>query len=394
VIATRAQPGTLALASAGIGVIGASFGMARYGYGLLLPDIRAAYGLSTSVLGVIAAGSYLSYLVASAAAAALAARLGPRRMVVLGGACAAGGMLLAGLSQGPLLLALGILVGGASCGLVFPPFSDAVALLPAAARGRALAAISSGTGYGVAVAGPVAVLAGSAWRTAWLVFAAIAVAVTAWAARVLPAGTVGGAAAGELPRLRWRWFVCPRSGPLLLGALLVGIGASAFWTFGVDYLVGEGTLAPAQGRLFLAAVGLASVLGTLAGDMVRRLGATAAFASVSLALGLSVCLLAVAPLAPAAAAVSAVLFGAAYNLIVAIEVIWSTRVFASRPSAGLAGVMFMSGLGLLAGPLVAGPPAEALGLGPVLGLAGALLALTALLAPRERLAPAPAARGG
>ena len=35
----------LRLASAGIGLVGASFGMARYGYGLLLPDIRRTFGL-------------------------------------------------------------------------------------------------------------------------------------------------------------------------------------------------------------------------------------------------------------------------------------------------------------------------------------------------------------
>jgi predicted MFS family arabinose efflux permease len=388
----RMGPSPLALATAGIGVVGAAFGMARYGYGLLLPDIRADYGLATAELGVIAAGSYVAYLGGSVAAATLARRLGPRRMVILGGACAAGGMLLAGLSQGPLLLALGILVGGVSSALVFPPFSDAVALIPDAARGRTLSAITSGTGYGVAVAGPIAVVVGGSWRAAWLVFAGLAVLVTLWAARVLPAGAIGPATSTP-PRLRWTWFVCPRSGPLLAGALLIGMGASVFWTFGVDYLVSADALPAAGSRLFLAAVGLASVLGALAGDIVRRLGATAAFASVSLALGLSVGLLAVAPAAPVAAPVSAALFGAAYNLIVAIEVVWSARVWGDRPSAGLAAVMFMSGSGLLAGPLIAGPLAERFGLEAVLLGGAVLLALTGLLSPRERLAASPARCG-
>jgi hypothetical protein len=47
----------LRVAAAGIGVVGASFGMARYGYGLLLPDIRAGYELASGALGLIAAGS-------------------------------------------------------------------------------------------------------------------------------------------------------------------------------------------------------------------------------------------------------------------------------------------------------------------------------------------------
>ena len=370
-------------------MVGVSFGMARYGYGLLLPDIRADYRLSSAALGLIAAGSYLAYLVASAASAALAVRLGPLRLVVLGGAIAFAGMLLIGLTRTPGGLALGILIGGASAGLVFPPFSDAVAELPDPARGRSLSAITSGTGYGVAVAAPVAVLAGTAWRSAWLAFAVCAMLATAWAAWVLRA-TAAAAPAQRPPRLRWAWFVCPRSGPLLAGAMLVGVGASVYWTFAVDHLVATDALPAAQARLFLAAVGLASVLGALAGDVIRRLGATAAFVSVSAALGLSVGLLAVAPAAPAAAALSAVLFGAGYNLVVAFEVIWSASVFASRPSAGLAAVMFMSGAGLLVGPPLAGPLADRFGMTAVLLAGGALLALTGLLAPRERLVPSSA----
>jgi predicted MFS family arabinose efflux permease len=307
-------------------------------------------------------------------------------MVALGGSCATGGMLLAGFSESSLVLALGMLIGGASCGLVFPPFSDAVALLPAAARGRTLSAISSGTGYGVAVAAPVAIVVGASWRAAWLAFAALALLTTVWATRVLPPGAIG-ASSAQVPRLRWAWFVCPRSGPLLVGALLVGVGASVYWTFGVDYLVQEGALSATQSRLFLAVVGVASVLGVLAGDVVRRFGASAAFVFVSASLGLSVCLLALAPGTPAVAGLSAVLFGAAYNLVVAIEAIWSSRVFRERPSAGLAAVMFMSGLGLLIGPLTAGPLADRLGLGPVLLLGGGLLAFTGVLSPRERLMP-------
>src|ERR687898_1237295 len=199
-------PSHFRLASAGIGVVGASFGMARYGYGLLLPDIRSSYGLSSGPLGLIAAGSYVAYLAASAAVGPLAARLGARRLVVLGGCCATIGMLLAGLSGTPLVLALGVLVGGASSGLVFPPFSDAIeALVAPTRRARTLAAISSGTGYGIAIAVPIALVAGSAWRSAWLAFAVVSILVTLWAARVLPsAGTH--ATSHELPRISRRWL--------------------------------------------------------------------------------------------------------------------------------------------------------------------------------------------
>jgi predicted MFS family arabinose efflux permease len=382
------QPSALAVATAGIGVVGTAYGMARYGYGLLLPDIRRDYGLSTAALGVIAAGSYAAYLAGSLAVGALAGRVGLRSLVLAGGISAVAGMVLAGLSTGPGLLVAGVLVAGVSAAFALPPFIDAVeGYVAPERRARTLASISSGTGWGVALAAPLAIAAGSAWRSAWLAFAAVGVLATAWAVHVLPRGGRGGVAC-ELPRLRLGWFVCPRSGPLLAGALLVGLGASLYWTFAVDFLVTGGALDPSGGRLFLILVGLASVVGTGAGGLAERLGSRLAFALLSWAMALSLALLALAPEAPVLAVASGALFGSAYNLLVAIQCLWSVRVFAERPGTGVAAVMFILGGGLLIGPLAAGPLAAAAGMEGVFAGAAVLLVLTALLAPRERVTAA------
>jgi predicted MFS family arabinose efflux permease len=377
------QPSALAIASAGIGVVGTAYGMARYGYGLLLPDIRRDYGLSTSALGAIAAGSYAAYLVGSVAVGALAGRIGLRALVLACGGSAVAGMTLAGLSTGPGLLVAGVLVAGVAAAFALPPFIDAAQSYVAAdKRARTVASISCGTGWGVALAAPLAIAAGSAWRGAWLAFAAVGTIATAWALHVLPRGGRG-AAASDLPRLRLGWFVCPRSGPLLAGALLVGLGASLYWTFAVDYLVTGGALEPQSGRLFLILVGVASFAGTVAGGLAERLGSRLAFALLSWATGVSLALLALAPEAPALAVVSGLLFGGAYNLLVALQCLWSVRVFEGRPGTGVAAVMFILGFGLLIGPLAAGPLAGVAGMEGVFAGAAVLLALTALLAPRE-----------
>src|SRR4051794_41926563 len=73
---------------AGIGVVAVAYGLARYGYGLLLPDMRASFGLSNGALGLIAAGAYAAYLVPLAAAGLLSARLRPRLLRWAGGAAA------------------------------------------------------------------------------------------------------------------------------------------------------------------------------------------------------------------------------------------------------------------------------------------------------------------
>ncbi len=180
----------LVLASAGIGMVGASFGMARYGFGLLAPDIKATFRLDNSAVGLLAAASYIAYLVTSVSAGALAVRLGPRAIVAAGGVFAVVGMVVAGVAATPVVLFAGLLVAGASAGLVFPPFSDVVAGCLGGEHGsRTLAAISSGTGWGVALAAPVALLAGDGWQTAWLAFALIAAVATVWPSRSSPRAT-------------------------------------------------------------------------------------------------------------------------------------------------------------------------------------------------------------
>lgn len=176
------------------------------------------------MLGAIGTGSYAAYLAATAAVSVLAPRLGARLVVGAGLVLAAAGMALIATASGPVGLAQGVTVAGASSALVFPPFSYAVATgVDPGANGGALSVISSGTGWGVAVAVAVALIAGGDWRAAWLAFAAIAVAVLAYVVPSVPGRT---RADRDGPALRWAWFVCPRSGPLLAGALLVGLGAS------------------------------------------------------------------------------------------------------------------------------------------------------------------------
>ncbi len=48
------------------------------------------------------------------------------------------------------------------------------------------------------------------------------------------------------------------------------------------------------------------------------------------------------------------LFGAAYNTIVAVTVLWATRIYSDRPSAGVAAATGAQGVGLLSGSLAGG----------------------------------------
>lgn len=113
------------------------------------------------------------------------------------------------------------------------------------------------------------------------------------------------------------------------------------------------------------------------------MGARRVLVCVSSAFAASLWLLVLSPAPLVATMISAVLFGAAYNFIVAIQGIWSGQVFAQRPSGGLGAVMFMMGFGLLLGPALAGLLANEIGLENVFLLGGAVIAALALFARRE-----------
>lgn len=77
------------------------------------------------------------------------------------------------------------------------------------------------------------------------------------------------------------------------------------------------------------------------------------------------------------------LFGLGYNVALTLQALWSAKVFANRPSAGLAAVMFLNAAGLLIAPPIAGFLADQAGMRAVFAGATALLAAAALLRPRE-----------
>ena len=333
----------------GVACVGSAYGMARYGFGLLLPDMRAALRLSDAATGAMAAGGYAVYLVVSLCTGRLVARHGPRATVLAGGACAVAGMLLAAAAPSAPVLGVAVAVAGASAALVFPPFADAIAgEIAERDRARAFAWVSSGTGAGVAVAAPLAFLAAD-WRLAWVLFAVVAALTTLLAARVVPAAPL---AATRGPRTGPR----PAAAlPLLGSAVLVGLGAAVFWTWAVDRVAGDGGLGTGAAQALLAVVGVASLGGALASDLVARVGLRAGAAGCGVLLAASLVALALVPAAVAAGIAAAVFFGAGYNILVAIQGLWSTRISGRDPARGLAAVMSAMGVGFLLGPLIAAP---------------------------------------
>src|SRR5215210_4837959 len=175
------------LVAPGLAMIAITYGLARFAYGLFLPEMRESLDLSESILGLIGAGSYVGYCFAVLGALMFTSRAGPRFMAVAAGVVAVVGMATVASAPTAWVLALGVLVAGSSSGLASPPMGEAVACsIRSDLQDRANALINSGTSVGVALSGPAALFLTGQWRIAWAVFTLVGCAVLVWNAVVMP----------------------------------------------------------------------------------------------------------------------------------------------------------------------------------------------------------------
>ncbi len=376
------------LVAPGLAMIAVAYGLARFAYGLFLPEMRQAFGLSETVLGLIGAGSYVGYCVAIIIALVFTSRAGPRFMVVVAGVVAVVGMAAVAGAPTTWVLALGVLAAGSSSGLASPPMGEAVVRsIHQEFQDRANTLINSGTSIGVALSGPAALLLAEQWRLAWAAFASIGLLVLVWNARVMPPRAVSGGPLdetedGDVPRLSVRYLMGAKSVSLYAAATGVGFASAAYWTFSRDFVVQTGDLSVAGSTLFWTIIGVSGIAGGLAGDLVRRLGLTRAFRASLLCMAAAVGLLAATPDVLLLAYLSATLFGSTYIMLTGIILVWSVSVFHERPSAGLGAAFLLLAVGQFLGSLIAGVVAGAAGLAPTFWAFAGVAVLSALIRPR------------
>ena len=198
---TRAAVGAARLAAAGLAMIAVCYGLARFAYGLFVPAFTAEFGFDAATAGAIASSSYVAYCLAIVVATLGTARWGPRRVVIAAGLAAAAGTGLIAGAPNVAVLAVGVVIGGSSTGLASPPLAEAVTRWVDAKRAdRVQTVVNAGTGLGVSVSGPVALLLSNSWRLAWAVFCVLAVLVTIWTAAAVPGGARQDGAPATAPR--------------------------------------------------------------------------------------------------------------------------------------------------------------------------------------------------
>lgn len=373
----------------GIAIVATIYGLARYTYGLFVPYIRQEFQLSIETLGMIASSSYISYMLATITVPWIIGRFGLRFPIVLGGTFATLGMALIGLSQNVWILAIGVIVAGASPGFAFPPLSDAVAqLIQKKYQSRTLTMINSGTGFGVMFAGPVALFAGDHWRWAWFFFAGFALISTMWNLVLLSTDGRSKKKHAKMPRMQWDWFFQADARPLFIVAFILGLATSVYWTFAVDLIVSSESFSTDVGQIFWIIVGVSGIIGGFAGDLITKFGLRKVLRASMIGLTSALLLLPLSTSAWFTIFMSAILFGSVFIMMTGLLGVWSVNVFYERPSIGFGTTFFLITFGQFIGPSIMGIIAGQFTLETAFYIAAAISGVSTMLGPTKDITSA------
>jgi predicted MFS family arabinose efflux permease len=375
------------LSAAGFAATAVSFGPARMGFGLFVPEFQAAFSMSSTAVGLVSSLGFAGFLVGLLIAQVLLERRGPAIPVVSGLAAATLGIVTIVLAPGVWVLAPGVFLAASSAGFAWTPFNDAVhRKVREVDRKAALSEISTGTSAGIAVAGLIALgmaFAGFGWRLCWTIFAVgSALALLAnWA-------VLRGIDKSQdpPPKHGWRALLRWPAAPLFVVAFVFGVTSAIYISFAADAFARAGVpgmpggTTPALVFIFYGFFGLA---GLATGRIRDRIGLAALLRLLMLAGAGSLACVALLSGGWPGLVLSAGLQGMNVMMTSAVLAIWSERLFPGCPSRAFTAALLATAAGNLSGPALAGLVVDGPGFA-VMFLGAAVLPIVTAIALRAR----------
>ena len=348
----RSERTTVRVGVAGLLALAATYGLGRQAYGLFVPWFQAEFALGLDGIGYVAGAAQLGYLVATVATGVVEARYGPRLPVVVGCILLAMGAAMVATAQSTVAFAAGAILAGTSAGGAWAPFSDVVAeRVPRGRRRRALALVNAGSPAGLLIASLLVAVTGSAWRVAWVAFAAVGVLGAVVNLVVLPSAAPYGASRS---RYGGSGLLAPAAVRLFTVAALASMTSGAYFAYAPEAAQAAG-LSVWIGAAMWGALGFSgAVVGAFGGEIADRFSLGPALAVTWLGMALALASLLAIAGTPAGALASAALFGAAFTAGYAFVAMWSQEVFPERPTTGFTATIVCIAAGFSLGPVLYG----------------------------------------
>jgi predicted MFS family arabinose efflux permease len=378
-----------AMVVSGMALIAATYGLARFGYGLFLPRFTEAFQMGSANAGFIQAGSFLSFCFAAVLALCLASR--PRLVIACAGVTAALGSMGVAFAPNVEVLAMSVVLAGAGAGFATPGLVTLIEsnIVPARQE-SAQTIVNAGTGAGIVVAGIFMLLTIGQWRLGWMAIAAL-VAVATVATLRADRTAARDRAPGRQPQVRPR-ELAPLAWPIA-AAVMAGASSAAIWTFGRTVIAASRTGEETYSILAWMILGAFGVFGATAGRIVQAWSLRTAWNLTSLAMAGATILLGVAPGNALTSYSSVALFGASYTALCGVLIIWAVRTVPDQAAEGTAVLFIALAIGQALGSATLGVLFDHVS--PVLAftVAGILGILTVLPAMKgQPVTPSPTAR--
>lgn len=342
----------LALGITGFALIAVTYGMARFSWGIMLPDIRQEIPFTPEVAGLIAACSYVAYCLSVFIASSLTSRFGPRIPAMLAATVAAAGLLILAFSAAPLWLAIGLFIAGLSSGLASPSLAGAVNdRVPPERQTQVNTVINAGTSGGIILSVPILFFMPGGWRVACGVFALLALVCLIAAWRTLPKS----ASKSTEGALHWRiLFRKPGMFRLLVIAFVSGIASAAWWSFGPELLHRHTNVDSAMTNVLWLVSGGAGVIAVFTGTAARRIGMRGVYWGSQFFMAASLAALALSHgfsgwLFPVVA-----MSGAGYVILSGVLLVQGAAIAQPSPAAGVSIAFLMLAAGQVAGSVLFG----------------------------------------
>ena len=337
----------------GVTMIAATYGLGRFSFGLLLPEINKSLEMSEFVSGAVSSLFYLAYCITIVLSTVITTREGPRRMIILAGLSAFAGLLLMSVTPNAWVLALGVLFAGGSTGLVSPPYGAAISLwIKEDKQGKANTWINSGTSFGIVLSGVGAILLTPNWRLSYLIYAILTFLILIWNFRVIPKVGKRSSVMFEKGKLSIRGV--KGATPLIVASLILGVSTAPFWTFSRSFIEVAGNYSDWQLSGFWVIIGLFGVLGGLSGSLIEKRGLSFAYKLGSLSIASASIILAITSEYWFMSYLSAGIFGCFYIFTTGVLLVWGIRVFITNASLGIGIPFLLLAVGQVIGSMLAG----------------------------------------